>query len=113
MADYAIEVVDVWKKFHRGEVHDSLRDLVPSMAKHFFGMAPKPMQLQQGDFWALREIDFRKIGRGTAGPVTLKLQKVFHAAVKGEHPRSTEWCTWVREEAALPAPARFVRGRHR
>src|SRR5512141_1641337 len=62
---------------------------------------------------ALREIDFRKIGQGTSGPVTKKLQKVFHAAVRGEHPRSNEWCTWVREEAALPAPARFARGRTR
>jgi lipopolysaccharide transport system ATP-binding protein len=59
MDDSAIEVVDVWKKFHRGQVHDSLRDLVPAVAKRFFGLAPKPSQLQEGDFWALREIDFR------------------------------------------------------
>ena len=25
----------VWKKFHRGERHDSLRDLVPAMAAAF------------------------------------------------------------------------------
>jgi branched-chain amino acid aminotransferase len=60
---------------------------------------------------ALREIDFRTIGRGTTGPVTRALQKVFHAAVKGEHARSKEWCTWVREAAALPPPALFARGR--
>jgi hypothetical protein len=48
---------------------------------------------------ALREIDFRKIGRGTTGPVTRALQKVFHAAVRGEHPRSNEWCMWVRAGA--------------
>jgi branched-chain amino acid aminotransferase len=61
---------------------------------------------------ALREIDFRTIGRGVTGPVTRALQKVFHEAVRGEHPRSKEWCTWVRE-AALPAPARFARERRR
>ncbi|MGH7681891.1 MAG: ABC transporter ATP-binding protein [Candidatus Eiseniibacteriota bacterium] len=54
----AIEVLDVWKKFHRGEVHDSLRDLLPAMAKFMVGKSPKPAQLQEGDFWALREINF-------------------------------------------------------
>jgi lipopolysaccharide transport system ATP-binding protein len=59
MADPAIEVVEVWKKFHRGEVHDSLRDLVPAMAKSFFGREAKSTQLKAGDFWALREINFQ------------------------------------------------------
>src|SRR6266850_2726769 len=71
MGDPAIEVVDVWKKFHRGEIHDSLRDLVPAMTKHLLRLAPKPMQLDKGDFWALREIDFRvKAGEalGIIGP---------------------------------------------
>ena len=59
MGDAAIEVVDVWKKFHRGEIHDSLRDLVPAMAKHLLGKAAKPAQLREGDFWALREVTFQ------------------------------------------------------
>lgn len=59
MTEFAIEVTDVWKKFHRGEVHDSLRDLVPAMAKRMVGKGPKPAQLQEGDFWALREVDFQ------------------------------------------------------
>ncbi len=65
--DPAIEVVDVWKKFHRGEVHDSLRDLVPAMARHLLGRAPKPTQLQAGDFWALREINFQVKGGEALG----------------------------------------------
>ncbi len=71
MADSYIEVVDVWKKFHRGEVHDSLRDLVPAFTKRLLGQAPKPTQLQEGDFWALRKIDFEvKAGEalGIIGP---------------------------------------------
>jgi lipopolysaccharide transport system ATP-binding protein len=59
MADIAIEVVDVWKKFHRGEIHDSLRDLVPAMTRHIFRTAPKPGVLREGDFWALQEITFQ------------------------------------------------------
>ena len=40
----------------------------------------------------LREIDFRAIGLG-ATPVTRALQQAYHAAVRGEHPRSAEWLT--------------------
>lgn len=50
---------------------------------------------------ALCEIDFRRIGAGVAGPVTRALQKAFHAAVRGEHPRSEGWCHRV---AASEAP---------
>src|SRR6476661_10817879 len=53
-----IEVREVWKKFHRGELHDSLRDLVPDLARRLVGRAPKRDELAQDDFWALRDISF-------------------------------------------------------
>ncbi|HUM06700.1 MAG TPA: branched-chain amino acid transaminase [Terriglobales bacterium] len=40
---------------------------------------------------ALREIDFRTIGNGKAGPVTRALQQEFDKLVAGRHPRSKEW----------------------
>jgi branched-chain amino acid aminotransferase len=43
----------------------------------------------------VREIDFRVIGQGKTGPVTRTMQKVFHAAVRGQHPRSAEWLDYV------------------
>jgi branched-chain amino acid aminotransferase len=43
----------------------------------------------------LREIDFRVIGSGKTGPVTKALQKAFHAAIHGDHPRSAEWLDLV------------------
>lgn len=43
----------------------------------------------------VREIDFRTIGSGTPGPVTRALRDAYHAAVRGEHPRSEEWCHFV------------------
>jgi len=43
----------------------------------------------------LREIDFRVIGSGKTGPVTRALQEAFHAAVRGQHPRSPGWLTPV------------------
>jgi homopolymeric O-antigen transport system ATP-binding protein len=67
MSESAIEVRDVWKKFHRGEVHDSLRDLVPAMARHLLRRSPKPAQLREGDFWALREISFQVKGGEALG----------------------------------------------
>ncbi len=53
-----IEVREVWKKFHRGELHDSLRDLVPDLARRLVGRAPRRDELDQDDFWALKDISF-------------------------------------------------------
>jgi branched-chain amino acid aminotransferase len=44
---------------------------------------------------ALREIDFRTVGRGGVGPVTRAIQDAYHEAVRGRHPRSSEWLTPV------------------
>ena len=53
----------VWKKFHRGAIHDSLRDLIPDIARRVIGRAPKNAELQEGDFWAVRDLSF-EIGPG-------------------------------------------------
>ena len=53
MARHGIVVDGVWKRFHKGEVHDSLRDLVPMLAKRLVGLGPKRSELEAGDFWAL------------------------------------------------------------
>lgn len=44
---------------------------------------------------ALREIDFRKIGTGKAGPITLALQAEFDKLVTGRHARSAQWLALV------------------
>ncbi|MFL5271415.1 MAG: aminotransferase class IV, partial [Anaeromyxobacteraceae bacterium] len=41
----------------------------------------------------VREVDNRRIGQGTAGPVTKKIQDTYFRTVKGEEPRYREWLT--------------------
>jgi ABC-type polysaccharide/polyol phosphate transport system ATPase subunit len=55
----------VWKKFKRGEHHDSLRDLIPSVLRRRIRSAPRTGQLDQDEFWAVRDISFQ-VERGSA-----------------------------------------------
>jgi lipopolysaccharide transport system ATP-binding protein len=50
----------VWKKFRRGERADSLRDLIPGMARRLVHGRPAVDELDEatGDFWALRDVSF-------------------------------------------------------
>ena len=43
----------------------------------------------------LSEIDFRKIGDGKTGPVTRKIQNVYHDAIRGKVKKYEEWCEYV------------------
>jgi ABC-type polysaccharide/polyol phosphate transport system ATPase subunit len=52
-----VEFQHVWKKFRRGEVHDSLRDLVPHLASRLLRRAPTEA-LRDREFWAVRDVSF-------------------------------------------------------
>jgi lipopolysaccharide transport system ATP-binding protein len=65
MSELALEVCNVWKKFHRGELYDSLRDFVPALFRRVFRRAPPRTELAAGDFWALKDVDFQ-LKRGEA-----------------------------------------------
>ncbi|MBL8103046.1 MAG: branched-chain amino acid transaminase [Anaerolineales bacterium] len=43
----------------------------------------------------LSEIDFRKIGNGKTGPITKKIQDVYHDAIRGKVKKYEEWCDYV------------------
>ncbi len=47
---------------------------------------------------AIRELDFRKIGDGTVGPITRSLQEAFFQTVSGTGDRSPDWLDYVRPE---------------
>jgi len=47
----------VWKKFRRGERHDSLRDVVPSAVRRLFNPRPAT-DLTKEEFWVLQDVSF-------------------------------------------------------
>ena len=57
MSTAAIRFHNVWKKFRRGERHDSLRDLIPSVARRLFSRQ-KAVDVKPKEFWALRDVSF-------------------------------------------------------
>jgi lipopolysaccharide transport system ATP-binding protein len=57
MSDSVIRAEHVYKKFRKGEVYSSLRDLVPALTGQMF----RQQELRQGDereFWALQDLSF-------------------------------------------------------
>jgi ABC-type polysaccharide/polyol phosphate transport system ATPase subunit len=48
----------VWKKFRKGEIHDSLRDFVPHVASRLFRRGRKGDELGSREFWAVQDVSF-------------------------------------------------------
>lgn len=58
MANASVEFHGVWKKFHRGELHDSLRDLVPAIVRRLAKGRRPGSELKGDEFWAVRDVSF-------------------------------------------------------
>lgn len=43
----------------------------------------------------IREVDHRKIGTGSPGPITKEVQERYAAVVRGQDPKYHHWCEWV------------------
>jgi ABC-type polysaccharide/polyol phosphate transport system ATPase subunit len=81
-ADAGIVFDGVWKKFHRGERHDSLRDLIPSVVRRLTQRKKPQDELESGDFWVVKDVSFTVQpgeclgiigGNGAGKSTTLKL----------------------------------------
>ena len=78
MSEYALRVQNVYKRFRRGEKHDSLRDLIPSLVKRAV-RGDRERALAPQEFWVLNDISFdlRKgetlgiVGHNGAGKSTM------------------------------------------
>lgn len=64
MADNVLEIQGLFKKFRRGELYDSLRDLVPALARRLV-RRECTRGLNQREFWALQNVSF-SVRRGEA-----------------------------------------------
>ena len=92
MSDTAIRMEHVYKKFRKGEVYSSLRDLLPALT----GRAFRQSELNQSDkreFWALQDLSFEVkagecfgiIGHNGAGKSTaLKILSRIMKPTKGQ-----------------------------
>jgi ABC-type polysaccharide/polyol phosphate transport system ATPase subunit len=56
MSEPVIAFDGVWKKFRRGEHHDSLRDLIPALVQRF--TSKREVALESDEFWVLRNVSF-------------------------------------------------------
>ena len=65
MTDTALRVDGVYKKFRKGELYDSLRDLVPALGKRLLRRGPPRNALSAREFWALQNVSF-DVRRGEA-----------------------------------------------
>ncbi|OGL40513.1 MAG: hypothetical protein A3C43_00995 [Candidatus Schekmanbacteria bacterium RIFCSPHIGHO2_02_FULL_38_11] len=64
MDDVVLEFDHVWKKFKKGEKHNSLRDFIPSMTKRVFKGSQKE-ELLDKEFWSIKDVSFQ-VKRGEA-----------------------------------------------
>ncbi len=64
MSSFAVRLEHVSKKFRKGELHDSLRDLVPALASLLWKQKSDDLG-DYSEFWALQDVSF-EIPRGEA-----------------------------------------------
>ena len=65
--DSYIRLDGIWKRFKRGQIHDSLRDLLPALTRRLLPKPRDPGYLEENEFWALQDITFEVLPGQTLG----------------------------------------------
>ena len=56
MAEPYVRFDSVWKRFHRGEHHDTVRDAILSVGRRLTGR--RRVAKESDEFWAVRDVSF-------------------------------------------------------
>lgn len=64
MSDVVLRMEHVYKKFRKGEIYNTLRDLIPALTGEMF-LSQELRKNDRREFWALKDISF-EVKRGTA-----------------------------------------------
>ena len=65
--DSYIRLDGIWKRFKRGQIHDSLRDLLPALTRRLLPKPRDPGYLEENEFWALQDLTFEVLPGQTLG----------------------------------------------
>ena len=86
MAEPAVVFDGVWKKFRRGERHDSLRDLIPALVRRL-ARPPRTPSSTASEFWALQDVSFEvSAGRGARHHRPERRRQIHHAEAADADP---------------------------
>jgi lipopolysaccharide transport system ATP-binding protein len=109
MADIALEMVQVYKKFKRGEKYNTLRDFVPSIFQNLLKRKGNG-KLQEKEFWALQDVSFAvKKGEsfGIIGPNGAGKSTILKLLIGIMHPTKGEKLVQGRLSALIEIGAGF------
>ena len=70
MSIVVLEMDHVCKKFKKGEIYDSLRDLIPAMAGRLLRRG-RNEALSKNEFWALTDVSFQITGGESFGSLDI------------------------------------------